>query len=55
MTETAILNPKTVNETRFQYEINRRNQIGDNSIPTINVSGAFTGGGAQIGTNFNNR
>lgn len=55
LTETAILNPKTVNETRFQYEINRRNQIGDNSIPTINVSGAFIGGGAQIGTNFNNR
>lgn len=55
LTETAILNPKTVNETRFQYEINRRNQIGDNSIPTINVSGAFTGGGSQIGTNFNNR
>lgn len=54
LTETAILNPKTVNETRFQYEINRRNTTGDNSIPTINVSGAFTGGGAQIGTNFNN-
>ncbi len=54
LTETAILNPKTVNETRFQYEINRRNQNGDNSIPTINVSGAFGGGGAQIGTNFTN-
>ncbi|MDQ6785785.1 MAG: carboxypeptidase regulatory-like domain-containing protein [Acidobacteriota bacterium] len=54
LTETAILNPKTINETRFQYEINRRNQTGDNSIPTINVSGAFVGGGSQIGTNFNN-
>ena len=27
--------------------------MGDNSIPTINVSDAFTGGGSQIGTSFN--
>ena len=52
LTETAILNPKTVNETRFEYSIERRGQVGDNSIPTINVSGAFVGGGAQIGDNF---
>ena len=54
LTETAILNPKTVNETRFEYAIQRNNQIGDNSIPTINVSGAFSGGGSQVGTNFTN-
>ncbi|MGH7783634.1 MAG: TonB-dependent receptor, partial [Candidatus Binatia bacterium] len=53
LTETMIINPKTVNETRFQYEFNRRDQLGDNSIPTISVPDAFTGGGAQIGTNFN--
>jgi len=54
LTETAILNPKTVNETRFEYSIERRNQAGDNSIPTINVAGSFIGGGSQIGDNFNN-
>ncbi|MGI9091642.1 MAG: hypothetical protein ACR2GG_11125, partial [Gemmatimonadaceae bacterium] len=54
LTETAILNPKTVNETRFEYAIERNNQNGDNSIPTINVSGAFGGGGSQVGTNFTN-
>lgn len=53
LTETMIVNPKTVNETRFQYEINNRDQIGDNSIPTINVPFAFTGGGAQIGMSYN--
>lgn len=53
LTETMIVNPKTVNETRFQYEWDRRDQTGDNSIPTVNVSSAFTGGGAQIGNNFN--
>lgn len=53
LTETMIVNPKTVNETRFEYSDARRAQKGDNTIPTINVSSAFTGGGAQIGLSFN--
>jgi uncharacterized membrane protein YgcG len=53
LTETMIINPKTVNETRFQYELNNRKQTGDNTIPTISVSSAFMGGGAQIGLNYN--
>lgn len=54
LTETSVLNSKTVNETRFQYAAGRSRQTGDNSIPTINVSGAFTGGGGQVGLNFTN-
>lgn len=53
LTETMIINPKTVNETRFEYSDARREQQGDNTIPTINVASAFTGGGAQIGLSFN--
>ncbi len=53
ITETAIINPKTINETRFRFEHETRDQLGDNSIPTINVTSAFTGGGAQIGSNYN--
>ena len=53
ITETAIINPKTINETRFRFEHETRDQLGDNSIPTINVTSAFTGGGAQIGLNYN--
>jgi hypothetical protein len=52
LTETMIINPRTVNETRFQYEFDNREQTGDNSIPTISVSSAFSGGGAQIGLNY---
>ncbi|HEX9962112.1 MAG TPA: carboxypeptidase regulatory-like domain-containing protein [Pyrinomonadaceae bacterium] len=52
LTETMILNPKTINETRFQYEWQKREQLGDNSIPTVQVAGSFNGGGAQIGQNF---
>jgi hypothetical protein len=53
LTETMIINAKTVNETRFEFSNSRRQQQGDNSIPTINVASAFTGGGAQIGLAFN--
>ncbi|MFN3329451.1 MAG: carboxypeptidase regulatory-like domain-containing protein, partial [Pyrinomonadaceae bacterium] len=53
ITETMIVNPKTVNETRFRFEYDNREQRGDNSVPTINVSSAFIGGGAQVGFSFN--
>ena len=53
LTETMIVNAKTVNETRFSYDFEKREQVGDNSIPTISVGPSFTGGGAQIGQNFN--
>ncbi len=53
LTETMIINPTTINETRFEYSMEKRQQEGDNSIPTINVADAFTGGGSQIGLSFN--
>lgn len=54
LTETAVLSPKVVNETRFQYIRTRRNFDGDNTVPTVSVSEAFTSGGAQIGQSFTN-
>jgi Carboxypeptidase regulatory-like domain len=56
LTETAILSKTVVNETRFQFIHQTSNQNG-NSIPTINVLDAFTGGGSQIGqaSNTDNR
>jgi hypothetical protein len=53
ITETAVLNPKTINETRFQFIHNSSQQNGDNTIPTIAVNEAFTGGGSQVGLSFN--
>ena len=52
LTETLVINPKTINETRFQYQFEKREQNGDNTIPTINVQSAFVGGGSNIGLNF---
>ncbi len=57
LTETAVINKKIVNETRFQFAHEISGQNGTNSIPTIRVQDAFTGGGSQVGltTNVQNR
>lgn len=50
LTETAVINATTINETRFQFSKNRNESLGNNTIPTLNVSGAFSGcTGNQIG------
>ena len=54
LTETWIATPKIVNETRFQYTRNYSSQIG-NLLPQVSVSGAFTSGGANEGTNYDIR
>src|SRR5215211_2797042 len=55
LTETAILNSTTINETRFQYSHSRNEQIGNNAIPALNVSGSFNSGGSQVGHSVNER
>lgn len=54
-TETAVIRQKIINETRFQYERERRTQQGAALAPTVGVLEAFTGGGAQVGLSFNNQ
>lgn len=49
VTETAILSPTMMNETRFQYIRNRSEQNGNNVIPTVVVQDAFIAGGSQVG------
>jgi hypothetical protein len=48
VTETAVLNPKVVNETRFQYTRTHSASLG-NLVPTLNVAGSFTAGGNGVG------
>ena len=38
LTETAVINATTINETRFQFSRNRNESLGNNTIPTLNVS-----------------
>ena len=49
LTETAIINPTTINETRFQFTRSVNENLGDSSTPTLNVSGSFIGGSSQVG------
>ncbi|HYW42593.1 MAG TPA: carboxypeptidase regulatory-like domain-containing protein [Bryobacteraceae bacterium] len=48
ITETSILNPKVVNETRFQWTRNITQSFG-NLVPSISVSGEFSSGGNGLG------
>jgi hypothetical protein len=48
ITETSILSPRVVNETRFQFT-RTLTQSNGNLIPSTNVSGEFTTGGNGIG------
>jgi hypothetical protein len=51
VSETSILNPRVVNETRFQYSRNY-DQSNGNLEPQINVGGAFTIGGNGRGFEY---
>jgi len=49
LTETAVINQKVINETRFQFERDSSIRQGGINATTIRVQDAFTGGGAQVG------
>ncbi|MFL6211328.1 MAG: carboxypeptidase regulatory-like domain-containing protein [Pyrinomonadaceae bacterium] len=49
VTETAILSPTVINETRFLFQHNHSESGGDISLPVVQVLGAFTGGGSSAG------
>ncbi|HEX8175819.1 MAG TPA: carboxypeptidase regulatory-like domain-containing protein [Pyrinomonadaceae bacterium] len=52
-TETAILSERVLNEFRVQYIYENQVEYGDSSRPTVNVLGAFNGGGTGIGHESN--
>ncbi len=52
-TETYIPNASTSLETRFAFFRSANYQFGNNTDPSIQVSGAFNGGGAQVGSAYN--
>ncbi len=53
LTETFIMSAKAIDETRFQFRRSASDDKGDNSIPTVSVLDAFTGGGPQVGNTYN--
>ena len=50
VSDTQILSPKIINETRFQFIRETTNQTPANTVPTVNVQAAFVDGGSTLGT-----
>lgn len=55
LTETAVLSSQAINETRLQFVRTSTGSRGNSSVPTINVSDAFIGGGTEIGRSSSNQ
>lgn len=57
ISDAYVINDHVVNETRVQYERQNENHYPDSTLPTVNVSGDFTGGGlpAQVYRNHATR
>ena len=51
VSDTQTLNPRTINETRFQYIHEIANQTPVSTAPMVSVSGAFANGGNSTGIN----
>jgi hypothetical protein len=49
VSDTQIVNPKTINETRFQFIREAADQTPQSTAPSISVQGAFNGGGNGAG------
>ncbi|MDR3747879.1 MAG: TonB-dependent receptor [Acidobacteriota bacterium] len=55
ISDTQVISPTMVNETRFQYIRQSSNQLPLSTDPTIVVQGAFTGGGSSQGRIVSNQ
>jgi hypothetical protein len=52
-TETAVVSPTMINESRFQFMHATTGDVAKSSAPTINVTDAFTDGGVAVGNSRN--
>jgi hypothetical protein len=50
ISDTQILSANIINETRFEYQRSPTQQTPYSTVSTINVQGAFTGGGVSSGS-----
>ncbi|MEJ7616734.1 MAG: hypothetical protein WKF30_07145 [Pyrinomonadaceae bacterium] len=53
MTETAVINEKVVNETRFQLMSNSFRQTSEGTAPALEVLESFSGGSSPAGSSLN--
>jgi hypothetical protein len=49
VSDSQVLSPKVVNETRFQFQREKTHQLPFSTATSVQVQGAFTGGGSAQG------
>ena len=49
ISDTQILSPRLINETRFEFRRTQASQTPNSIAPTLTVTGVFTGGGSSAG------
>ena len=54
ISDSQVFNAHLVNDTRFEYERDRNEQVPQDFSPTLTVQGAFTGGGSNDGVSSTN-
>jgi hypothetical protein len=52
--DSQVINAHLVNDTRFEYERDRDDQLPQDTSPTLTVQGTFTGGGSNDGVSRTN-
>lgn len=55
LSDTQVVSPKIIAETRFQYIRTRAQQHAQNSSPTVVVEGSLNGGGSSVGVQHANQ
>jgi len=50
LSDTQIISPHVINETRLQFARDTTSQVAQFTSPTVMVQGAFNGGGSSLGT-----
>jgi hypothetical protein len=50
VSDTQVLSPRVINETRFEYQRESATETALSTAPTIQVQGSFVGGGASTGS-----
>jgi hypothetical protein len=51
LSDTQIVSPSVINETRLQIARDTTSQVAQSTLPTVMVQGAFNGGGSSLGSN----
>ena len=52
LTETAVLGPRVINETRFQFLYDLTTEDASSYLPAVDVLQSFNTGGAQVGRTY---